>query len=336
MRSLKTIRGKLFIWYAASLIAVTAFFYLAIHIFALPYGNLLFIVLLIILAVIGLLIIRKMTNKLISLSSKIKSITSNNLNEKITGIENEDEIGELAVSFNQLLERLDESFKRDRQFIGDVAHELKTPVTTLKSSIELALSKSRSTSEYKKALEENLIDVNRLSSTIRNILDLAWLGADNADFGERHFNLSNTALEIKEIAQKLALQKQIELKTDIDKNIEVSGVEDKILRAILNIVDNAISYTPNEGTVTIEFHKIKKQSVIKIKDTGVGIIKSEIPFIFQRFYRGSKTSKTLGSGLGLAIAQGIIKAHKGEIKITSRIGKGTTVTITLPLFKPSS
>jgi len=206
-------------------------------------------------------------------------------------------------------------------------------VSTLKGGIEVTMSKERTKEEYKKAFNETLIDVNRLSTTIKNILDLAWIGAENASLSDNHFNLSRAFVELQEIAVKLASQKHIVLKGEIEQGVVVSGAEDKMSRAILNLIDNAIKYTPTGGSVTMSLQKRKEKAMIEIKDTGIGIPEKELEHIFERFYRGSKAAKTLGSGLGLAITQGIVKAHRGEVKVTSKAGKGTAVTITLPLFQ---
>src|SRR3989344_3436446 len=331
MKPLKSIRSKLFFWYATSLVSITAFFYLAVHIFALPYGNLLFLILLIALALEGLFIIRKMTNGLLKLSSKIKTITSKNLNEKITDIDSDDEIGELADSFNQLLTRLDEAFKRESQFIGDIAHELKTPLSSQRASIELTLSKDRTKKEYQEALTEVLADSNRISGTLKNILDLAWSQAEEAQRGEVIINLSEVIEEIKEIATKLAFDKNITIAGSIELGVSISGRSDKLSRAFLNIVDNAIKFTPKKGTITIDLSKKSDAAILLVKDTGIGISDEELPHIFERFYRGSKTDKTFGSGLGLAIAQAVVKAHKGTINVKSKVGKGSEFTIFLPL-----
>ncbi|MCL4417114.1 MAG: ATP-binding protein [Actinobacteria bacterium] len=282
----------------------------------------------------GRLLAGKIMRPISNISNRMEKISSEHLDERIDNPKTEDEIEKLTTTFNNLLGRMQEAFHRERQFIGDVAHELKTPVATLRSEIELVLSKKRTEHEYKRALEETLVDANRLSTIIKNILDLAWLEAENAQLGERYFNLSNVVNEIREIALKLGSQKQIKLQEKIEANLEITGDEDKISRAILNIVDNAIKYTPNKGLVSIALYKRNKRAILEIKDTGAGISEKELPHVFERFYRGSKTTKTLGSGLGLAIAQGIIQAHKGLIKIVSKVGKGTSVIISLPLVNP--
>ena len=283
----------------------------------------------------GYLIATKIVHPISKFSDKMAQITSEHLDERVNNPGSGDEVEKLVTTFNSLLDRLQESFHRERQFIGDVAHELKTPVATLRGGVELALSKSRTKIEYKKSLNESLIDINRLSTTIKNILDLAWLGANNTNQVENQVDLSVTIKELNEIAQKLAAQKHLTLISEIKSKIIVTGAQDKISRAILNVIDNAIKYTPSEGKITLSLFKTKGNAVIEIKDTGIGIFKNELEHIFERFYRGPKASKTLGSGLGLAISQGIINAHHGKIEVLSKPAKGTTVTITLPLSQRS-
>jgi heavy metal sensor kinase len=292
-----------------------------------------YFILLVLAAAGGFILARKALSPIAQVSKQLKEISAENLKERVPEPKTGDEIEELSQTFNSLLDHLDEAFIRERQFIGDVAHELKTPVATLKGGIEVTMSKDRTKDEYKKAFDESLIDVNRLSTTIKNILDLAWIGAENAGLNERHFDLSSALTEIQEIAIKLASQKRIMIKGQIESGIVVGGAEDKVSRAVLNIIDNAIKYTSTNGTVTLSLRKKKENAVIEVKDTGIGIPEEELEHIFERFYRGSKAAKTLGSGLGLAITQGIIKAHRGEIQVASKAGKGTSVIITLPLFR---
>lgn len=277
-------------------------------------------------------LVRKIIKPISDIADNMDNITSENLNKRLTNPNSKDEIKRLTVTFNNLLDRLQQSFIREKQFIGDVAHELKTPIATLKGGIELALSKDRQKTEYQKTLSESLIDIDRITSLLHNILDLAWIGADKNISKGKSFSLSDTLFELNEIAIKLSAQKQIKVKSNIQPNIMIFGDEGKITRAILNIIDNATKYTPKKNLIYISLRKSMNEAVVEIKDSGIGIPKNDLEHIFERFYRGSKTSKILGSGLGLAISQGIINAHKGIIKVDSLLGKGTTVKITLPLY----
>lgn len=266
-----------------------------------------------------------------AVSTELKTITDKNLNKQVEIPQTGDELAELATTFNDVLKRLHGAFDRERQFISDVAHELKTPLATLQGEVEVALAKKRTTGEYQQTLNEVLTDTNRISKTIKNILDLAWVGADTVQPIKDEFNFSNAALELREIAVKLAQKKHLKITGEIQPKIYIHGSEDKISRAILNLLDNAIKFTPTNGSVKFSLQKNRLCAVVEVKDTGVGIPDEEQAHIFERFYRGAKTAKTLGSGLGLAIAQGIVTAHGGSIEVASRVGRGTTVTIFLPL-----
>lgn len=269
-----------------------------------------------------------------TMSAQLRRINSENLNldEQVSNPNTGDEIEELAVTFNSLLERLGLTFNRERQFIGDVAHELKTPLSTLHNDIEIALSKARTKEEYKSVLEEAFIDTNRVISTLKNILDLAWSEADSGRMKPEEIHLSELLDELKDVASKMGASKRISIEGVIEPNIIILGKQDKLYRAMLNLIDNAIKYTPTPGKVILSLHKKGNKAIIYVRDTGVGIASTDLPHIFERFYRGSKADKVFGSGLGLAIVLGVIKAHRGTIEASSKIGKGTTITITLPLI----
>ncbi|MEP7167438.1 MAG: ATP-binding protein [Candidatus Woesebacteria bacterium] len=279
----------------------------------------------------GVFAARTALRPITQVSKQLKKISAENLKERVPDPRTGDEIEELSQTFNGLLDNLDQAFIRERQFIGDVAHELKTPVATLKGGIEVTMSKERTKEEYKNALTETLIDINRLSSTIKNILDLAWIGAQTLDLNDTSFDLSSALVELQEIASKLAMQKRINFASDIRPGMMIGGAEDKIARAVLNLIDNAIKYTPAGGSVSLSLREKTGNAVIEVKDTGIGVPENELEHIFKRFYRGSKATKSLGSGLGLAITQGIITAHHGDIQVKSKVGKGTSILITLPL-----
>ena len=306
------------------------FVILTVHIYQLPYANYFLIAAFLILTIIGSFIIYSFTRSLTFLSSRIRTISSKNLGVRITVIKSRDEIGELTQSFNDLLDRLDKAFIRERQFIGDVAHEMKTPITTLKSGFEVVLQNERTNEEYKKQIQDSIIDIDRISNTLKNILELAWTEMPHENT-RNIFNMSELMEDIYEIAQKLSVKKKIKVTRSIIRNINIKGFHDRLGRAILNIIDNAVKYTPSHGSIHISLEKEKDFAIISIKDTGLGIEKSELDKIFDRFYRGSKTNKIFGAGLGLAIAKATVDLHKGKIKVVSRLNKGSVFFIFLPL-----
>lgn len=279
----------------------------------------------------GIVLAGKAMNPVAAMSHQLKKISAENLNERVPNPITGDELEELSQTFNGLLDNLHKAFARERQFIGDMAHELKTPLATIKSTIELTLHKARTNDDYKKAYADTLIDVNRLEQTVKNILDLAWIGAENAHTLKGTVDLSRIASDLQEIAEKLATEKKITVKATIASGVVIEGAEDKIFRSLLNIIDNAIKYTPSGKSVSLSVKKNKHHAFFVVKDTGVGISPDEQAHMFERFYRGSRTSRTVGSGLGLAIAHDIIKAHRGDIQVSSKPVQGTTMTVVLPL-----
>jgi len=278
----------------------------------------------------GYLLAQSAVRPVTNMSRKLKKINSETLDERVEIPPTKDEIAELARTFNDMLDRLAAAFTRERQFIGDVAHELKTPLATLRGTIEIALTKDRDAPDYRKSLKSLLKDVSRLTDTVKNILDLAWYQTENNRRLSEKIDLSALLKEIKDIAVKMVYYKKIAVIGRINRKIFVMGNKDKLFRAILNVVDNATKYT-KQGTISISLGQVENLAVVKISDTGRGISKSDLVHVFERFYRGEKTTKIFGSGLGLAIAKSLIIAHQGKIAITSRIGKGTIVKITLPL-----
>ena len=297
---------------------------------------------LVILAVISVLLLiptvfggyflsKKALMPISDLSEKLKYITTENLHQKVENPRSADEIEKLIKSFNLLLDRLNQAFKRERQFIGDIAHELKTPISIISGNLELTLSKNRTAKEYQKALKETAIDASRMSLTLNNVLDLAWSQADNFKINLKTFSLSKVVDDAVEIAAGLARLKQITVKSSLEKNIYISGHPDKLIRSILNIIDNAVKYSPPKTAITINLTKKDRHAYLEIKDQGKGISQKDLPHIFDRFYRAEEVKNIQGSGLGLAIAKGIITAHQGHLSVESSSNRGTKVSIIIPL-----
>lgn len=333
---MKSLRFRLFLWYVGSLTILAIFFYSVVHILMLPDGTIFFILLFLTLAVVGFAIIYRITKSITDLTSQIQKTTWKNLNNRIKGIKGEDEIGELSRSFNNLLDHLDGAFTREQQFIADMTHEMKTPLATLQSMFEVTLTRERDKSEYQKVLSDAIEETKRMSHTLTNILDLAWTETPNEQQKLQKCNLSDLLSELIELAKRMAEKKKIDVKYSIAKEIFVLGNREKLARALLNLIDNAIKYTPQKGVVMLTLESEKDKAIIVVKDTGLGIEEEDIPHIFDRFYRGSKTSKVFGSGLGLAICKSIISLHSGHIHVKSKPGKGSEFDIVLPLLPLSS
>lgn len=283
--------------------------------------------------VAGFFTIYKITKSLTYLSSEMKEITQDNLHKRVKHIHSSDEIGELAHNFNSLLDRINDAFKREKQFIGDVAHELRTPLATLRSSIEVTLKKQRSNDEYIRSLKTVLEETKQLSSTVNDVLDLAWTESPDAKKQMSEFNLSELIEELFEICEKMAAEKKLILEQNIEKKITINGYREKMARAILNIMVNAIKYT-DKGTVCIDLKRDGEKVSITITDTGIGISQKDALHIFDRFYRGTNSGKSSGSGLGLAIAKSVITLHKGSIEF-EKINKGSLFRIILPAISSS-
>lgn len=264
------------------------------------------------------------------ISLKLQNIGYKNLSERVPNPETGDELEELADTFNQLLDRINDAFTRERKFIGDIAHELKTPLAILKTRIEISAYRERSKEEYRKELIETLTDVDKLNFILKDILDLAWSESDRVKMEMKKIDLSELSLEIKEIAVNMAAAKNISIISRIREKTLIFGKKDKLSRALMNLIDNAIKYTNVGGEVEICLTKEKKNVVWQISDSGIGISSADLPHIFNRFYRGARSKKIQGSGLGLSIVKAIVRAHDGKIEVKSQPNKGTTFRIVLP------
>jgi heavy metal sensor kinase len=258
-------------------------------------------------------------------------ITAEKLDSRIHVPDTNDEIQQLAETFNEMLERLSRAFSFQQQFIQDVAHELKTPLTILKGDLEVTLKKTRSSQEYAALLTSNLEEVDRLSRIINDLLTLAR-------FDSRQIQLNLIPCDLTELMKNvlcdmggLAREKKIKLDMPVVAPLVYKIDVPQMKRVFLNIVDNAIKYTPVDGVVTVTLGTDSGTAKIKITDTGQGIPEDEIPFIFERFYRVDKSrSNSGGFGLGLSISKAICDAHGAFLSVASVLGHGTTFTISIP------
>jgi len=244
-----------------------------------------------------------------------------------------DELGHLASTFDGMLARLEESVKKQRQFTSDAAHELRTPLAAIRSIVDVTLHRDRESDEYVNALIQIENEIVRLTSIIDDLLVITRL---EISFPKGDFDVFPASVMIDDVLETitvLAQEKNIEISKDCPDDLAITGNRKHLSRALFNLVDNAIKYTPKGGRVRIAAvgnHSSGKIEII-VEDNGIGIQSEEIDRIFDRFYRVDKArSQTRGTGLGLPIAREIVKAHEGLISVESTPGKGSTFKITLP------
>jgi heavy metal sensor kinase len=267
-----------------------------------------------------------------------RAITAHNLDQRIqpTGID--DELGRLVATFNEMFSRLQLSFAQIQQFSSDASHELRTPLTIMRGELELALrSKKNSSEEYRKVLSSSLEETMHMSAIIENLLTLA-----KADRGFTHLKTEDVWLrpiiqDLFEDSEMLAERKHITVRLGTLDDALIIGDAVRLRQLFLNLIDNAIKYTPDNGTVEISLVREQRFASVKIKDSGVGIPAEELPKIYDRFYRVDKarTRELGGSGLGLSIAKWIVDIHGGTISVDSEVNVGTSFTVSLPLKPPS-
>jgi len=265
--------------------------------------------------------------------TQARKISAENLDLTIPVRNPKDEIGRLGTTINEMTTRLHESFAQVRQFSADASHELRTPLTIMRGEIELALRNPKTPEEYRAVLESALEEIMRMTSIIDNLLVLAKAdqGTYHADFSE--VDLGGLVRELYEDSEVLAERKNIRVSLRETADITIVGDRLRLRQLVLNLIDNAIKYTPEGGAVTLALGQENGSARIEVSDTGIGIPPEEQAKIFDRFYRVDKArSRELGgSGLGLSIAKWIAELHRGTITVFSSPRKGSTFTVFLPI-----
>jgi heavy metal sensor kinase len=263
-----------------------------------------------------------------------REIGEGDLSRRIN-IQSEDELGRLASTLNRMIARLEEAFQKQRQFAADASHELRTPLAIIQAESSLALDKKRTQVEYRRSLDLVSQEVTYMSEIIGKLLLLARNDAGSEPLNFQEVNVKDLFTELSSDVEALAQEKGVAFNFGPMENLMVKGDRFRLRQLFLNILDNAIRYTPSGGTVSSSLVRKNGSAFVSISDTGIGIPTEDLPFIFDRFYRVDKArSRTDGGmGLGLAIAGSIAKLHGGNIEVESQVGKGSTFHIILPLLE---
>ena len=252
-----------------------------------------------------------------------------------------DELGRLAETLNQMMTRLERSFAALRRFTADASHELKTPLTVVRAGVERAITRPGVPQETLAPLEETLQEVNRMTELLDSLLTLARADEGRADLHRVPVDLREIIEEAGETGELLAEHAGVGIDIRLPSQPLVVPVDRSRLRQLaLNLIENAVKYTPRGGHVSVELMGDNGRAVFTVADTGIGIAPGDLPHVFDRFWRAdsarTRTSERAGTGLGLAICKWIAEAHGGTIEVQSRPGRGTTFTVGLPRSDPAS
>ena len=242
-----------------------------------------------------------------------------------------DELGRLAETFNDMLERLERSHTAQARFVSDASHELRAPLTVIQANLELLEHRpGMSAAEREVAIQVAHAETARL---VRLVADLLVLARADTGVPMRHdaVDLDRIVVAVLDEARLLAPLRRIEIET-LDPAV-VAGDADRLKQLVLNLVENAIKYTPADGRITVAIRRVGANAEIELRDTGIGIPAADLPRVFERFYRAdpARTRDAGGTGLGLSIALWIARQHGGEITLASELGRGTVATVRLPL-----
>jgi heavy metal sensor kinase len=283
----------------------------------------------------GIFLARRALKPVDKIAQTAQEIEESDLSRRIN-VNTKDELGRLAATLNEMIGRLEKAFQRQKQFTSDASHELRTPLAVIEAESTLALQKERPSSDYRQSLEIISQESRQMSSLIDQLLTLARADAGKEQWNFTEVNLGKLITNLGTDVEVLCQEKGLSFQSGQTQDLVVKGDEARLRELFMNLLDNAIKYTPAPGTVSVSLRREGQMAVVAITDTGVGIPAEDIPFIFERFYRVDKSRSRAegGTGLGLAICRHIAEAHGGKIEVESQVGAGSTLSVWLPLQSP--
>ncbi len=288
---------------------------------------------LVIAGVFGYFLVKRSLRPVQAITRTAKEIEEKNLDKRLD-VTGKDELGQLSLTLNHMLARLEDAFNRERQFTADASHELRTPLAVIQGEASLALNKERNTAEYQKSLENIYQETERMSSILKRLLFLAR-NEGNKQMEFERINVKELLDELASEVEVICEEKSIRCQLHAREDLFVKGDKISLRELFFNLIDNAVRYTPQGGEIVITLSKNSKDACVAVKDTGAGISEEHLKYIFKRFYRVDKARSRSegGAGLGLAICQRITEFHNGTIKVESKVREGSTFTVCLPITR---
>jgi len=282
----------------------------------------------------GFFLARRALKPVDQIAQQAQTIEETDLSQRIE-VKAKDELGRLASTLNEMIDRLEKAFKRQQQFTSDASHELRTPLAIIEAESTLMLQKDRTNSEYRQSLETISQEAHRIAHLVDQLLTLARADAGKEKFSLKEVNLNELIRELSSDVEILCRDKGLEFKLNQTEDLVVNGDDAKLRQLFLNLLDNAIRYTPSGGSISVSVYREGQMAVVAVSDSGIGISQEDLPHIFDRFYRVDKARSPSkgGSGLGLAICKQIAEGHRGRIEVQSEFGRGSTFSVFLPLYE---
>ena len=267
------------------------------------------------------------------LAETARKIKAGSLHQRVPVPDVRDEVQYLAVTFNEMLDSLEQSFAQQRRFVADASHELRTPVAVIRTKAGIALLDPPQLEETVTALSEIRAETERLSLLLTDLLTLARSDEGQAQFEHEVVALDRLVETVAATTEVLATQRGITLEVHVPSPVSVMGDEARLIQVVLNLLENAIRYTKPGGCVTLVVEQTRTTVCLMIRDTGSGIAPEHLPHIFERFYRADavrRQTEGSSSGLGLSIVAWIVRSHGGSVSVESQIDQGSCFTVLLP------
>jgi heavy metal sensor kinase len=280
----------------------------------------------------GYLLVKRALAPVESMAGKAELITHHNLAQRLPVVRTGDELERLAISLNHMISRLDDAFQQSKRFAADASHELRTPLTVLRTELEnLARNPQPGPDPYER-LGSLLQPVERLSKTVERLFALSRLDAGEAQTEWIAIDLGELVATTVDQMLLLAADKGIKVSCDAQQRVVVTGDRSRLKQIVVNLLDNAIKYTPAGGAVHLRVTVSDGQAVLSVEDSGIGIPAEALPHVFERFYRvdTTRSAETGGAGLGLAIVKTICDAHGAVVRVASALGRGSSFQVTFP------
>jgi two-component system, OmpR family, heavy metal sensor histidine kinase CusS len=279
-------------------------------------------------ALIAIIVARRGLQPLRELTESLGGIGPNQLKERIGSKGWPRELQPLATAFDQMLTRLDDSFTRLSQFSADLAHELRTPIANMLGEAQVALTRDRTAAEYRETIESTVAECERLSRIVDNLLFVARVDAAREPIARKWFDAGAAVKKITTFYQTVADDHHVKISCSGDGQLYADP--DLFERAVGNLLDNALRFTREGGSIRVAVSKHNSDFEVNVSDNGYGIAAEHLPHVFDRFYRAESSRSSDGAGLGLALVKSIVELHGGSATIHSEAGHGTTVTLRFP------